>query len=78
MMNINALVPCRLSSTGPGKNMPIPLTLKDLMLIEDTLEYVFELAKKRRSTTTEAHWIFVVIGPILSLIGRFSAFHDKN
>lgn len=66
------------NSTHPGKNPPIPLTWKDLMQIEDTLAYVFEMAEKWRSATTESHWIFVVVGAILSLIGKLSAFHDKN
>lgn len=66
------------SNAHIGDNPPIPLAAKDVMLIEDTLELVLEMATKWRSTTTEAHWIFVVVGPLLlSLIGKLSAFHGK-
>lgn len=60
-----------------GEKPPIPLAPKDVRLIEDTLEHVIEMAKKWRSSTTEAHWIFAVVGPLLSLIGKLSAFHGK-
>lgn len=58
-----------------AENPPILLAAKDLKLIEDTLEHLLEMATKWRSTTTEAHWIFAVVGPLLSLIGKLSAFH---
>src|SRR3954452_23953950 len=65
-------------STLPGTNPPIPLTSKDWMRIEDTLEDVFEMVKVWRSTTTEPHWTSVVVGPILHLIRKLSIFQDKD
>lgn len=67
---------CR-SNAHIGDNPPIPLAAKDVMLIEDTLEHVLEMATQWRSTTTEADWIFAVVGPLLSLIGKLSAFYGK-
>ncbi|XTI85968.1 hypothetical protein V2W45_1340897 [Cenococcum geophilum] len=61
-------------STPPGTNPPIPLTSIDLMRIEDTLEDAFEMAQIWRSTTTEPHWMSVVVGPILHLIRKLSIF----
>lgn len=61
-----------------GANPPIPLTSKDVMRIEDTLEDAFKMAKMWRSTTTESHWISIVVGPILHLVRKMSAFQDKN
>ena len=65
------------SNLHTADNPPIPPASKDLRLIEDTLEHVLEMASKWRATTTEAHWIFTVVGPLLSLIGNLSAFHRK-
>ncbi|MCJ1426986.1 hypothetical protein MMC29_004889 [Sticta canariensis] len=65
-------------NTPPGAHLPIPLTSKDLMRIEVTLEDAFEKAERWRTTTTEPHWISVVVGPILHLIENLSAFRGKD
>lgn len=65
------------SNANIGENPPVPLAAKDVRLIEDTLEHVIEMARKWRSATTEAHWIFAVVGPLLSLIGKLSVFNGK-
>jgi len=65
-------------SIPPGTNPPIPFTSKDLMRIEDTLEDAFEMAQIWRSTTTDPHWMSVVVGPILHLIRKLSIFQDKD
>ncbi|KAI9764630.1 MAG: hypothetical protein M1840_008127 [Geoglossum simile] len=62
----------------PGTNPPIPLTSKDSMRIDDTLEDAFEMAGVWRSTTTEPHWTSVVVGPILHLIRKLSIFQNKD
>jgi len=64
--------------TLPGANPPIPLTQTDSMRIKETLGDALEMARIWRSTTTEPHWMSVVVGPILHLIRRLSAFQDKE
>lgn len=48
------------------------------MRTEATLEDAFEKAEYWRTTTTEPHWMFVVISPILNLIQNLSAFRGKD
>ncbi|KAF1973459.1 hypothetical protein BU23DRAFT_589476 [Bimuria novae-zelandiae CBS 107.79] len=56
---------------------PIPLTEKDHRIIDDTLSDAFEQAEKWRDTTTEPHWISVVVGPILHLLRRIESFKNS-
>ncbi|KAH8731699.1 hypothetical protein GQ44DRAFT_697900 [Phaeosphaeriaceae sp. PMI808] len=53
---------------------PVPLTDHDYRIIDDTLSDAFEQAEKWRDTTTEPHWISVVVGPILHLLRRIESF----
>lgn len=57
---------------------PFPLTAQDEQLVDATLTDAFEMAKAWRSSTTEAHWISVVVGPILHLLRRLSPFQGKD
>ncbi|CBX98975.1 hypothetical protein IAQ61_007417 [Plenodomus lingam] len=56
---------------------PVPLTDKDHRIINDTLSDAFEQAEKWRDTTTEPHWISVVVGPILHLLRRIECFKNS-
>jgi hypothetical protein len=56
---------------------PIPLTDHDHRIIDDTLSDAFEQAEKWRDTTTEPHWISVVVGPILHLLRRIESFKNS-
>ncbi|KAF2817691.1 uncharacterized protein BDZ99DRAFT_505308 [Mytilinidion resinicola] len=56
---------------------PIPLTDYDYRIINDTLSDAFEQAEKWRDTTTEPHWISVVVGPILHLLRRIESFKNS-
>ncbi|KAF2007577.1 hypothetical protein P154DRAFT_517251 [Amniculicola lignicola CBS 123094] len=57
---------------------PVPLTDRDHRIIDDTLSDAFEQAEKWRDTTTEAHWISVVVGPILHLLRQIESFKESD
>ncbi|KAJ4286948.1 hypothetical protein N0V90_012828 [Kalmusia sp. IMI 367209] len=56
---------------------PVLLTDNDHRIIDDTLSDAFEQAEKWRDTTTEPHWISVVVGPILHLLRRIVCFKNS-